>query len=168
MKTAESIEAQEERKPKKKRTYRLGKNPKSHTIVGNRNGLGATERLRPYQWKPGQSGNPHGRQREDVAAKIARAVFANNEELLYKAYGKAAMKGNAYAFKELADRAFGKIKERHEIEVTQFSDVSETALIERLDQLGQQRQNFARLLGSGGGNSSNPEGTPAPPSEKAN
>jgi hypothetical protein len=33
---------------------------------------------------------------------------------LYKAFRKALLKGNAYTFKELAERAFGKIKETHE------------------------------------------------------
>ena len=53
--------------------------------------------------------------KNDVAREIARAIFENNAEALYKAYCKAALKGNAYAFKELSDRAYGKIKESMEL-----------------------------------------------------
>jgi len=56
-----------------------------------------------WQFKKGVSGNPGGRPIRDVAAEIARAVFENNKEALYKAFSKAVMRGNAYAIKELAD-----------------------------------------------------------------
>lgn len=71
--------------------------------------------LAPFQFKPGQSGNPGGRQKNDTAADIARAIFRNNPEAVYKALGKALLKGNAYAFTQLADRAFGKLKESVEV-----------------------------------------------------
>lgn len=129
MKTAESIEANNEQKRTK---YARGKNPNSHAPVGNRqNG----EQLYLNRWKPGQSGNPGGRPKHDVAKEIARAIFENNREELYKAYGKAALKGNAYAFKELADRAYGKLKERVEYDLTEYREVSEQAIIERIKEL---------------------------------
>jgi hypothetical protein len=78
---------------------------------------GDASRIAPWRWQKGVSPNPGGRPKHDIAKEIAVAVFENNREALYVAYTKAALKGNAYAFKELADRAFGKLKERHEIEV---------------------------------------------------
>ena len=66
--------------------------------------------LRPF--KPGQSGNPGGRPKHDVAAEIARAIFENNREAAYQGLGKAMLAGNAYVFKELADRAYGKMTEK--------------------------------------------------------
>jgi len=70
-----------------------------------------------------------------VAAEIARAIFENNKEALYKAFGKAELKGNAYSFKELADRAYGKLKERHEVEVGPYSDLSDDELREKIRKL---------------------------------
>ena len=63
-------------------------------------------------FKPGQSGNPGGRPKHDVAAEIARAIFENNREAAYQGLGKALVAGNAYVFKELADRAYGKMSEK--------------------------------------------------------
>ena len=42
-------------------------------------------------WKPGQSGNPGGRPKQDDAAIIARAVFENNPEAIYKAIEKRVL-----------------------------------------------------------------------------
>lgn len=47
----------------------------------------------------------------DVAALIAQAILEENKEAAYKALAGALLKGNAYVFKELADRAYGKVKE---------------------------------------------------------
>lgn len=132
MKTAESIEQQAEQKAKTK--YARGQHPNSHSKVGKR-GQSEQEHLALTRWKPGQSGNPGGRPKHDVAKEIARAIFENNRPQLYQAYGKAALKGNAYAFKELADRAYGKLKERIEYDLTEYRDVSEQAIIERIREL---------------------------------
>lgn len=132
MKTAETIEATNEQKKKTK--YARGKNPNSHTTSGNR-GISDHEPIIIHRWKPGQSGNPGGRPKTDWAKLIARAVFENNSEALYKAYTKAALKGNAYAFKELADRAYGKLKERVEYDLSEYKEVSEQAIIERIKEL---------------------------------
>ena len=70
-------------------------------------------KVKPYQWQPGQSGNPKGARRSDVARRIAKQIFENNEEEAYVALAKALLKGNAYVFKELAERAYGKLTEHH-------------------------------------------------------
>jgi hypothetical protein len=67
--------------------------------------------------------------------QIARAVSENNQEALYTAFANAALKGNAYAFQQLADRAYGKLKERVEYDVSEYREMSDEALIERLHQL---------------------------------
>jgi hypothetical protein len=110
-----------------------GHHPGSHTTVGGRNKQ--NENLRPQQWKPGQSGNPLGRTKDDVARKIARAIFENNEEQIYQQFGKALLKGNAYAFQVLADRAYGKLKETHSVEVTKYTEASDATINERIAEL---------------------------------
>lgn len=70
--------------------------------------------LIPFKWKPGQSGNPGGKPKHDVAHEIARAIFENDSEAIYKAFAKTLRGGNAYSFNVLADRAFGKLKEKVE------------------------------------------------------
>ena len=66
---------------------------------------------------------------------MAKAIFEQNGPELYKAYLKAALKGNAYAFKELADRAFGKLREVHQVEVSPYHDQSEEGLVKRIAEL---------------------------------
>ena len=78
---------------------------------------GRIENLKP--WKPGQSGNPGGRPKRDVASEIARAVFEGNEEAIYRAMLKALKKGNPKVFKELADRGFGKLSQKVELPGTE-------------------------------------------------
>ena len=73
------------------------------------------DRIRPWMWKPGQSGNPAGRPK-DMARVIAQAAFENNPEMLYEAYVKALSKGSGFVFQVLSDRAYGKLKERIELE----------------------------------------------------
>jgi hypothetical protein len=57
----------------------------------------------------GVSGNPGGKPRVDVSAIIARAILEGNQEAVYQGLAKALIKGNAYVFKELSDRAYGKV-----------------------------------------------------------
>lgn len=83
------------------RESKRGKNPNS---LAN---------LKP--WQPGQSGNPEGRPKNDLAREIAQAVFTQNAELIYAAMAKAILSGSPYAFKELAERGFGKLKEIKEL-----------------------------------------------------
>lgn len=83
----------------------------------------ATAHLVPWQWKPGQTGNPGGKPKVDVARIIAQAIFENNAEAAYAGLGKALAQGNAYVFKELADRGYGKMTEKLDMNVS--SDVVE-------------------------------------------
>jgi uncharacterized protein DUF5681 len=169
MRTAQSIETSEERKQQTNgKTVRLtkdgkpdgrGKHPNSHTDVGMRF---KTPQLNPNKWKPGQSGNPSGRPKHDVAREIAKAVFENNKEKLYKAYAKAALRGNAYAFSQLADRAYGKLKERVEYEISEYREVSEKALIERITEL-ERELGLAAAIDEAGGAASHQAGTLLPP-----
>ena len=67
-------------------------------------------------------------------------MFENNADALYKAFSKALLRGNAYAFKELADRAFGRLKEKVEVDVGPYKDLSDedlkTCIAELERQLG--------------------------------
>jgi hypothetical protein len=103
MRTASAIE--------EKKSDESDKAPK--TAASKRNPRSLANLVAP--WKPGQSGNPGGKPKHDIASEIAQAVFAENPELIYKAFAKALSKGNAYAFQVVADRAFGKLKEKVEL-----------------------------------------------------
>lgn len=65
-------------------------------------------------------------------------MFERNAQALYKVYTKGALKGNAYAFKELADRAFGKLEERHEFEMHPYSELNEQQMLKRIAELERQ------------------------------
>lgn len=90
--------------------------------------------LKIAAWRPGVSGNPGGRPKYDVAAQIARAVLEQNSPEAYKALSRSLLKGNAYVFKELAERGFGKLREQHEIRHV-HEEVKDGDLIERITQL---------------------------------
>jgi hypothetical protein len=79
-------------------------------------GRGRIENLKP--WPKGVSGNPGGRPKNDLAREIAQEVFEQNPEAIYKALTRALLKGNAYLFKQLADRAYGKIADKLEMDVS--------------------------------------------------
>jgi hypothetical protein len=111
-----------------------GHSPNSHTTVGKRNRQG--DHLKPYLWKAGQSGNPKGDHAvHDMARKIARAVFENNTEQIYNQMARAVLKGNAYAYQVLADRAYGKLKETHDVQVTRYNEASDQTVNERIAEL---------------------------------
>lgn len=70
--------------------------------------------LRPKPWKKGQSGNPGGKPGIDLAAKMSRQFFERHEEI-GPDMSKELKGFNAYAFGVLADRAYGKVKDRVEL-----------------------------------------------------
>ena len=73
---------------------------------------GRVQNLKP--WPKGVSGNPAGRPKNDISVEIARAVFENNPEAIYRAMARRLMKGDARVFKVLAERAYGKVKQEAE------------------------------------------------------
>jgi hypothetical protein len=101
---------------------------------------GRIENLKP--WKPGQSGNPGGRPKHDVASDIACAVFEGNEEAVYRAMRKALLKGDPKVFAVLADRAYGKLKEPVDLSVTD-------GLAERLAAIRRRRLEATRVSEDG-------------------
>lgn len=73
---------------------------------------GRNGNLKP--WKPGQSGNPGGRPKRDLAAEIARAIFEQNLEAITLVFAAELKKGNSKVFSALADRAYGKPRQQIE------------------------------------------------------
>lgn len=53
------------------------------------------------------------------ASEIAQAVFENNANAIYEAMLRALKKGNPRVFVVLAERAYGKVKEQVEVEVSE-------------------------------------------------
>jgi len=109
VKTAESIERQESRKEDAKSSVFRAHN--SAPVSTKRDRQKDIERLKPFRFQPGQSGNPGGRPKVDLAAEVARALFENDAEAIYAVFQKVLRKGSPYAFQVLSDRAFGKMKE---------------------------------------------------------
>ena len=68
---------------------------------------GRVQNLKPF--KKGESGNPGGRPKKDLASIIAHEVFAEQPEKIKAAFAKALQRGDAAVFKALADRAFGRL-----------------------------------------------------------
>jgi len=79
---------------------------------------GDAARIAKWQWPKGFCPNPSGRPKRDRASEIAQQVFEDNPEAVYTAMAKALLKGNAYAFSQLADRGYGKLKEKLELSGT--------------------------------------------------
>ena len=101
---------------------------------------GRIENLKP--WPRGVSGNPSGRPRHDISAEIARAVFEQNPEAIYRAMLKALKKGNARTFAILAERAYGKVTTAVEMNVNasiSLADRLERARKRVLDNRANQR-----------------------------
>ena len=66
---------------------------------------GHVQNLKPF--KPGQSGNPGGRPKKDLASIIASEVFAENPEAIKAGLVKALRRGDSAVFKALADKPSG-------------------------------------------------------------
>jgi hypothetical protein len=88
------------------KTRGVGRGRHPNSRKGNAN-------LKPFP--KGVAGNPGGLPGTDVAARIARRIFEGNEAAIYEGMGRALLEGRAYDFSVLADRAYGKIKDKHEL-----------------------------------------------------
>jgi hypothetical protein len=144
MKTAFTIERQESRKKDEKEAQAPGSDgrlssqfspPVTRVGKGSKTKASDGDRLKPWQWQKGVSGNPGGVPKVDVAAELARAIIEGNQELIYKAFVKALSKGNAYCLQVLADRGYGKLKESRVIEHAPYQDVSTQDLEAHIQEL---------------------------------
>jgi len=109
MRTADSIEEtkasnSQQAESRGKDGKRKGKRGKHQNSIKN---------LKPYV--PGVSGNPSGKPGYDVSAVLARAVIEGTQEAAYQGFAKQLANGNAYCFKELAERGYGPKPQQHQI-----------------------------------------------------
>ena len=84
------------------------------------------------KWPKGFCPNPGGRPKHDLAAILARDVVESSYSNAKRGLMRALSKGNAYTFKELAERGYGKLTERQEVTL---KDNTDSSLDERIAQL---------------------------------
>jgi hypothetical protein len=130
VKTAQTIEAQATQKKTGDST------PQNKPKLAR---LDAT-RIAPWRWKKGFCPNPGGRPKKDRAQEIAKEIFEQNPEAVYKAMAKALLQGNAYAFGQLADRAYGKLIQKQELTgkdggPVEYQDINESDINKRISDL---------------------------------
>jgi hypothetical protein len=138
MKTAWSIEEQEERKAARDNGDEAQISPELTQPVTQKKQRGDASRIAAWRWQPGKSANPGGKPKHDIAKEIAQAIFLNNADMIYAAYVKMLRKGNAYCFQVLSDRAFGKLKESISHEISPFRDMSDDQIRHRIEELEKQ------------------------------
>lgn len=72
----------------------------------------SSEHLKPFAWKPGQSGNPGGRPPGPTATTVLREMLEANDGEKLREIAKVllslAMTGDIKAIREVLDRAYGK------------------------------------------------------------
>ncbi len=88
---------------------------KKNTALNSGRTAGWFAKGNQHRFRPGQSGNPGGGPKKDIAAEIAQRVFEENGDAIYRAMLKALLKGDPQVFAVLADRAFGKLTLKVEI-----------------------------------------------------
>ena len=74
----------------------------------------------------------------DLAGEIAKAIFEQDGQAIFAAFQKMLRKGSPYAFQVLSDRAYGKLKDTHQVDVSPYRDMSDADLAVRIKQLEQQ------------------------------
>src|SRR5215471_19264741 len=70
---------------------------------------GNPDKIKPFAFKPGQSGDPGGRPKIDVAAEIARRAFEKDPEAIAKAMHAKLRRGDAKVFTTCGERGYGKL-----------------------------------------------------------
>ena len=70
---------------------------------------GNPDKIRPFAFKPGQSGNPGGRPKRDLAAEIARQAFEKDPAAIADAMHAKLKKGDAKVFRTCGERGYGKL-----------------------------------------------------------
>jgi hypothetical protein len=138
MRTADSIEATAESQADSQ-VATSGKKPKK---TPSEVAAGRARRLANLvaPWNSQTAPKSCGRPKKDISQEIARQVFENNPELLYKAYVKALAKGQAFAFQVLSDRAYGKLVEKRIVAdggQQDFAGEDESSLNERIARIEQ-------------------------------
>jgi hypothetical protein len=104
-----------------------------------------------------------GRPKKDMAQEIAKKVFEDNPELIYKACVEQLGRGGAFAFQVYSDRAYGKLKETKEVHTFE-GDTADNELQERVAQLEREcypalYPSLTREAGEAAGTGSTPSGT---------
>jgi len=122
-KTADFIEEQKSAKQSRSKSKRTPQNRRFSGVKKTLRGGHDPAIGKATQFAPGKSPNPGGRPNVDVAAEIARAVLEGNRDAAIKALARALLKGNAYVFKELAERGYGKVSQ--EIVVSGAVEIAE-------------------------------------------
>jgi len=146
VKTAESIEKQEERKAARDNGDSRQTSPQFTPPVKPKLKQRDATRIAKWRWHLGKSANPGGVPKHgDVARDLARAIFENNPELVYKAFVKALAKGSAYAFQVLADRGYGKLKETIQAELSPYHEYTDEELQKRLREL-EEKLGYVKVL----------------------
>lgn len=99
-------------------------NRKRHTLP---------DAAKPYQFKPGQSGNPGGRPKRKPLTEAYERILSNPAEAnaIAKAMIRLARKGNVRAAQELADRTEGKAIQAMDISGDMSVDME---IIKRLEE----------------------------------
>jgi hypothetical protein len=62
-------------------------------------------------WKKGECPSPGRKHKHDVAAAFARAVIEGTVDQAFQGFARQLANGNAYTFKELAERGYGPMKQ---------------------------------------------------------
>jgi len=83
--------------------------------IGRGNHPNSRKQLKPQPWPKGVSGNPSGLPGTDLAAVAARRFFEKHPQGITASMKKDLQGLNAYGFSVLADRGYGKLKEKVEL-----------------------------------------------------
>lgn len=73
--------------------------------------------LAPYQFKPGESGNPGGRPAKPLTQRLLARLFESDESMtkeLVEAWIAKALSGDIPALREMLDRTEGKVADKQE------------------------------------------------------